>query len=384
VAKDGIDSTSIARTSTLFYLLKLKKPLFFLQRQFYAYKVKREEEGKNTFFFRIIISREPKEVPKTENKEVLDWLTEETEPSIRYLTLTQLLGRPKSDGEVKTAKRMITQRGWVADILAKQEPGGFWVNKERLYVPKYLSTNWMLLILSDLGLTKEGDDPRITKACELWIDRFSKKDGGFSMDGSSRSHLCTTGNTARALVKLGYVDHPKVKRAFEWLAKNRAEKGGWSCFGSGRNLDSWEPMSAFAEYPKQKWTKSMKEAVEKGAEFFLERELHKQGDHYEPWYRFHYPVHYYYDLLVGLDFMTALGYVKDKRLGHAIGVLKEKRRTDGRWNLDAVHPDIEGNIAEWYKKHPKYAPTPFSLEKPGQPSKMITLKGMQVLQRLGK
>src|SRR3989442_2880155 len=45
----------------------------------------------------------------------------------------------------------------------------------------------------------------------------------------------------------------------------------------------------------------MKSAVELGAEYYLGKELHKQGGEYPPWYRFHYPVHYYYDLLVGLD-----------------------------------------------------------------------------------
>ena len=77
----------------------------------------------------------------------------------------------------------------------------------------------------------------------------------------------------------------------------------------------------------------MEEAVRKAAEFYLERRMHVQGDHYEPWYRFHYPVHYYYDLLVGLEFMTAFGYARDKRLGHAIEVLKKKRRKDGSWIL---------------------------------------------------
>ena len=274
------------------------------------------------------------------------------------------------------------EKGWVREILDKQDPKGFWISEKSLYQPKYLSTNWMLLILSDLGVTK--DEPRIAKACQLWTKRFAKKDGGFGTDGSKSSHLCVVGNTACALVKFGYVDHPKVKRAFEWFVKNQSKLGGWSCYLGGRNLDSWEPLSAFAVYPKQKWTKSMKLAVEKGAEFFLQRELHKQGDHYEPWYRFHYPVHYYYDLLVGLDFMTELGYVSDSRLSHAIDVLKKKRRRDGRWNLDAVHPDVEGSMLEWYQRHPKQAPTPFALERAGEPSKMITLRALIVLKRFGE
>jgi hypothetical protein len=309
----------------------------------------------------------------------LEWLLEENQPSIRYLTLTQLLGKPEDDPDVESAKETIAKKGWAADILAQQAPGGWWVSDESLYLPKYQSTNWMLLILSDLGMTR--GDPRIEKACELWIQRFAKTDGGFGMEGMKKSHLCTAGNMARALVRFGYADHPKVESAFEWLVKNQDKNGGWSCFGSGRNLDSWEGMSAFAVYPRQKWTKGMKRTVELAAEFYLQRELQKQGSHYEPWYRFHYPVHYYYDLLVGLDFMTALGYGDDSRLRPAISTLKEKKRNDGRWNLDAVHPDVAGGMAAWYQKNPKRKPTPFTLERPGKPSKMITLKALQVLKR---
>jgi hypothetical protein len=313
-------------------------------------------------------------------KRVMDWLLEPDQPAIRYLSLTQLQGRSETDEEVRRDRGLITATGWAAQILASQSPSGWWVSGEKLYTPKYLSTNWMLLMLSDLGMTKA--DKRISRVCELWIERFSKPDGGFAMNGASKSHLCTTGNTARALVKFGYANHPKVKSSFEWMVKNAAPKGGWSCFGSGRNLDSWEPLSAFAVYPREKWTRGMKESVEKGAEFFLEREMHLQGDHYEPWYRFHYPIHYYYDLLVGLDFMTQLGYGGDRRLGHAIDVMKKKKRSDGRWNLDAVHPDVEGNMARWYKEHPKQMPTPFALERAGEPSKMITLRCMLVLKRI--
>jgi len=311
---------------------------------------------------------------------VVDWLLGEDQPAVRYLALTTLVGKPGDDPEVRAAKAMIPGKGWAAEILAKQDPAGWWARHESLYTPKYLSTNWMLLILSDLGLTKA--DPRIDKACKLWIRRFSMEDGGFSMSGTKRGHLCTTGNMARALVRFGYADHPKVRSAFEWLEKTRDKNGGWSCFGSGRNLDSWEGMSAFAVYPKEKWSEGMVRAVQMGAEFYLQRELHKQGDEYPPWYRFHYPVHYFYDLLVGLDFMTALGYGHDPRMHHAISVLEQKRRPDGRWNLEAVHPDLEGKMAEYYNKDPRYRPTPFALEKPGQPSKMITLKAMVVLNRL--
>lgn len=307
---------------------------------------------------------------------------------MRYLALTELLGRHERDAEVRAARKKIPITGWARDILDRQAPGGYWVSEKSLYHPKYIATNWMLLILSDLGLTK--DEPSIGRACEMWMNRFAAKDGGF--DSSSKGspeygHLCITGNTARALVKFGYSEHPRVRRAFEWFVKSQAELGGWSCWNygelkRGRNLDSWEPLSAFAVYPRQKWTRGMKIAVEKGVEFFLERELHRQGDRYKPWDRFHYPVHYYYDLLVGLDFITALGYSDDKRLGYAVSLLKRKRRQDGRWNLDSVNPDPESPQGRWNKEHPRQATTPFALEKPGKPSKMITLTSLKVLGRI--
>ena len=313
---------------------------------------------------------------------VIRWLLKKDEPSIRYLTLTQLLDRPEDDADVRAAKARIGKTGWAADILARQDRTGRWADPEDLYVPKYLSTNWMLLILSDLGLTRK--DPRITKSCQLWFRHFAQADGGFGPDVGHSSHLCTAGNTARALVKFGYADHPKVRSAFEWLVEHQDKNGGWSCYGSGRNLDSWEGLSAFAVYPRGKWTAGMTRAVERGAEFFLSRELHKQGTRYAPWYRFHYPVHYYYDVLVGLDFLTALGYTDDRRLKFALALVRKKRRADGRWNLDAVHMDAGPSYMDWYKKHPKKMPTPFAIETAGKPSKMITLRALQVLKRVGE
>jgi hypothetical protein len=311
---------------------------------------------------------------------VVHWLLEDDQPAVRYLALRDVLGKSQVDPDVRDAKRAIPERGWAASILADRRPGGWWVDGKRLYQPKYLSTNWMLLILSDLGLDRTV--PAIRASCELWIRRFRTLDGSFGADGGKKGHLCVAGNTARALIRFGYEDHPAVRRTLEWLVQNASHLGGWSCWGSGRNLDSWEGLSAFAAYPHAKWTAAMRERVEKAAEFFLERELYRQGDHYEPWYRFHYPVHYYYDLLVGLDLLTSLGYSDDRRIRTALSVLRKKRRNDGRWNLDALHPDVEGPIAEWFRRHPNRAPTPFGLEVPGRPSKMITLVAQRVLDRV--
>jgi hypothetical protein len=299
------------------------------------------------------------------------------QPAIRYRTLTELLGRREDDPEVREARGQILDHGWAAEILAAREPSGGWGDFPNPYRPKYTSTNWKMLALSDLGLTRE--EPTVRDACEFWMNGLAAT--GERLGGSSTGtpHYCVSANMARALIRFGYADDPRVRRTLEWLAEIADPKGGWSCFGRGRNLDSWEALSAFAVYPRSKWTKSMAAAVENGAEFFLQRELHRQGARYAPWYRFHYPVHYYYDLLVGLDFMTRLGYASDGRMSFALDHVRSRRRRDGRWDLDAVHPDVEGPIAAWFAKHPRQRPIPFALETPGRPSKMITLTALRVL-----
>jgi hypothetical protein len=308
------------------------------------------------------------------------WLLEENQPAMRYRTLRELEGRSASDPDCREASRKIPKIGWAADLLARRQPGGWWASEESLYRPKYLSTNWQLLVLADLGLTRSV--PAIRSSCELWMRRFTGKYGGLGASTGGAPHHCAAGNQARALLQFGYDEEPRVRRTLDWLVESAHSKGGWSCWGTGRNLDSWEGLSALGAVPRSRRSPAMQACVERGAEFFLERELQRQGDRYAPWYRLHYPVHYYYDLLVGLDLLTGLGYGTDPRLRSALTFLRRKRRPDGRWNLDAVHPDVEGTMADWFQRHPKQRPTPLALETPGEPSKMITFLAQRVLDRV--
>jgi hypothetical protein len=320
-------------------------------------------------------------------EEVLDWLLERDQPAVRYLALTQLLGKSETDSDVREARARIPSAGWAAEILARRDPAGWWVREKSLYHPKYISTNWNLLALSDLGATRA--IPAVRASCELWMDRSPLKGGGVGGFSKGNGHHCYTGNMTRALIRFGYRDDRRVRKALDWLVETAHPKGGWTCwaFGGGpspgRTLDSWEGLSAFAAYPRSKWTRAMQGCVERAAEYYLEHELHRQGDRYAPWYRFHWPVHYYYDLLVGLDVLTALDYGDDPRLRFALEHLRKRQRSDGRWNLDANHPDAEGAVARYYRDHPKDRPTPLAFETVGRPSKMITLRALTVLSRAG-
>ena len=243
-----------------------------------------------------------------------------------------------------------------------------------------------MLALADLGATRE--IPEVRESCEFWMAKSPLVGGGVGGFGKGKGHHCYTANMARGLIRMGYADDERVRRTMDWLVKTAHPKGGWTCRFStdgpatSRSLDAWEGLGAFAVFPRGKWTKAMETVVDRTAEYYLERELHSQGDEYEPWYRFHWPVHYYYDLLVGLDCLTALGYGQDRRLGFALGLLRSKRRKDGTWNLDAVQTDPDPDTATWFAEHPEKRPVPLAFEAVGQPSKMITLRARAVLARL--
>ncbi len=94
------------------------------------------------------------------------WLLEDENPSIKYLTLREILEKSESASEVKSARRNIMENGVIPKILAKQAPGGYWEKEEDFYVrTKYKGTVWQLIILAELWADR--DNPRIKKTCEF-------------------------------------------------------------------------------------------------------------------------------------------------------------------------------------------------------------------------
>lgn len=310
-----------------------------------------------------------------------EFLLKDTDPSLRRGVLRDLLGRPEDDPEVVKARQEIGQTGWAARILEDQEPRGHWGmfrdRGEDLYVPKYIATNWRLLVLSDLGMTVE--DSRIARATDLVFQYWeTDKESVFGGEGSE---LCVTGNTARMMTRFGRGNDPRISRALDWLVRTQKPDGGWHCWDSEvGTLDCWEALAAFAALRPGDRTERIRKSIERGAAFYLDRGLLREidGTSYAPWHRLHYPTHYYYDLLVGLDTLTALGYGGDPRLRPALDELRSKQNPDGTWNLDAVHPDLLPDDPY----HPKPPMYPFLFEYPGMPSRWVTYLALRVFERV--
>ena len=311
------------------------------------------------------------------------WLTaRDADPAVRARYWTEVEGRPASDPKVRAAVRARGRNDWAAWLLAGQFPDGHWVTPgskgNDLYLPKYAVTNWRLIVLSDLGLTRR--DPRVRRAAELVIDRWGRRKWPLRPRPSDHE-ICILGNAVRYLVRFGYLDDPTVRSAIGTILRIQKPDGGWHCFPSrSGTLDGWEGLAALAEIPEAERSDPVRRSIARGAEFFLKRRLMIEGrGRYPPWFRLHYPNHYYYDVLVGLKILTRLGYGADPRLGPALAWLAGKRARDGTWALDADHPDLDPERGGYAIRRPVL---PLRLEPIGRPSRWATVEALSVLARV--
>jgi hypothetical protein len=338
-------------------------------------------------------------------EDVIDWLLEESNPSIRYFTLRDILDKNEKDPQVLTAKKNIFSSQIVNKIFQKQNQNGSWEKAFDPYLPKYRASYWQIMTLSRLGLDRT--DSRIEKACQH-IFQFQQLVGSFTSQTQGtltkeyetrlKRHKklpprdqwissiifeqqlsCLTGNMSTALIRLGYERDPHVEKALAWLVDVQNVDGGWLCpYWRAHIRDkhgcfhgSICALEAFSEVKAENRTAKMKKAIERGAEFMLVHRLFK-ADHHEhkiinpAWLKLSFPWFYEYSILRGLDVLSKLGYANDERQRDAVAILLKKQKDNGVWILEKT-PTGRMQV---------------NLEARDRPSKWITLIALTVLKRL--
>jgi len=318
------------------------------------------------------------------------WLREDKNPSVQYLTLTEILEIQESQPEVQASRKNIMKTGVVPKILAKQSPGGYWEKAEDFYIrTKYKGSVWTFIILAELMADPE--DPRIQKACEFILDwSQDRKSGGFSYQGSpkvggyhSGVFPCLTGNMTWGLIRFGRLDDPRVRQAIDWITKyQRFDDGvakapeGWpydryeQCWGKHTCiLGILKGLKTLSEIPPQKRSKNVKIFIQNAAEFLLKHYVYKKSHNPDrvakpKWTKLWFPWMWDTDVLEILLILTGLG-IRDKRMQDAVDLVLSKQGEQGMWPLeDTYNGRFQVNI-----------------EQKGKPSKWITLNALRVLKR---
>lgn len=329
--------------------------------------------------------------------EALPWLLEKSNPAVRMFTLTDVMGRPADDKEVRAAGESTLSYRPVVEMKKAQGRRGYWPPDDSCYNPKFTSTVWPLMLLGEMGAPRT---PWIESAVERFMTQHQMENGAFccgTMGGKDGivEEPCLTGNMLRTFLVFGYGDDRRVKKALDWLPELQFEDGGWNCDYPQQNpshssfMSTIEPLWAYSEIPKQKWTKKMKSSIERASEFLLAHRIYKSHRDWRPveihdmsrYYdgnlitMFHFPMYYYYDALHALRVLTKLGYEDDERISDAMHLMLSKKNPDGKWIL-------EGDWARERKKD-KTRKALVPIEQLMEPSKWITLNCYRVLANTG-
>jgi len=317
-----------------------------------------------------------------------EWLLEEQNPSVRFLTLKNLLGKKENDPDVCAARAGIMERGIVPKILELQNKNGYWVNKDDFYIrTKYRGTVWQYIILAELNA--DGSDKRIKKTTEyLTTISQDRQSGGFAYDGSitngghhSKVIPCLTGNIAWSLIRFGYLDDPRTQRAIDWITSfQRFDDGDSSppsewpyknfmnCWGKHTcHMGVVKSLKALAEIPSHKRRGDVSKILERGAEFLLSHHLFKRSHDLcrvakASWTQFGYPLLWQTDALEMLGVLTEI-VSEDDRMRETFDLIHTKCNPEGRWLLDRT---FNGKFQ-------------VNIERKGKPSKWITFHCLKAL-----
>ena len=323
---------------------------------------------------------------------VVNWLLEDENPSVRYLTLTDLLAVPKSDPMVINSYKSIHVSGSVPKILEKQNPGGYWEEPEHFYVRgKYRGTVWTMLLLAELGA--DGTFEQVHRGVEFLLQHaqdagsgafaYRNKDGIAVPDAAIP---CLTANMTWCLLRFGYLDDPRLQKAVKWLTTYLRFDDGQdkppraypydrfeNCWGSHTCMTPVvKTLKALSQIPPGKRSGTVNQTISAGAEFVLKHHLYRRSHNLSEianpsWLQLGFPLMWKPDVLEMLTILLDLGYM-DNRMQDAVDVIRSKKNPDGKWILESTY---NGRFQ-------------VRIESQGKPSKWITLKALSVLEKASR
>jgi hypothetical protein len=330
----------------------------------------------------------------------IQWLLQSTDPSIRYLMLTDLLDISPRSREARAARAEIPDSARVRALLAGQgaaarhpgrsfatHPGGFGVHPYK----KWNGAHWRLVSLVELGVTgkPEGSPKtlRVLKAADqvlTWLTSDEHRARIKVINGRTRRCGSQEGNALAVCSRLGMMEDPRVQYLARSLVEWQWDDGGWNCDKNptahhSSFYESLAPLWGLVEWHRVTQDNAARRAADRAAEFFLRHRLfrsEKTGEVIDnAWLKLHYPLYYHYDILQALVILARAGKVRDPRAREALDIIESKRGKDGGWRAEGFYWKPRGkntsniDVVDWGRQGA---------------NEMITLNALRVLKAAGR
>jgi len=264
------------------------------------------------------------------------WLLGSRTPSIRYLTLRRLLGRPQEDADVQAAAQEMAVAGPIQAILAGQTESGCWAGERGYYKPKYTSTHWSMLLLTELAA--HGQDGRLRRGAAYMLSA-TEEELHRALETGQRGLSCFWGNLLRYAWHSGLADDSRLEAVIEYLVRDGLE-GGWCCRYNGELPCAWgtaRSLWGLAVLPEAGRSRRVTAFLERSTAFLLQAHHLERADYptsgfFHPlWFRLNFPLFYQADILFVLRVLAEWGMLDHPGAGPALDWLASRRGEDGRW-----------------------------------------------------
>jgi hypothetical protein len=302
------------------------------------------------------------------------------EPWVAYGVLKDIIGKSDDDGTVSAALAAVSDHPRVKLIFHKMNEEGYWGKPKDIHTwwPRKDTTFWLLPVLADFGFTVR--DERIAKACE-YVFSTQLDSGGFGWDPPSKPGDCHSAIIVEALAKLGLLEDPRLKNAYDYLTRRQRIDGGFWCKDTGQigAPREDEPSCAFAttfvlgalaQNPNLRNSEVAKKSVDFLFQCWTNRGKVKYAGHDskigKDWEKLKYPFTDY-KILKFLDVLSQFDYARKKlKESEMLDLLLRKQDGQGRFTPESI-------INAWSN---------FDFGQKEKPSRWITFLALRIAKRI--
>lgn len=276
-------------------------------------------------------------LPYSRDDPTITWLLQSATPSIRWLTLHNLLGLPASSPAAQAARRAMREGGPIPAILAEQSPEGWWVHRRHYYSPKYTASHWSMLLLAELDA--DPDLPGVQRGIEHMLSA-TQGEVEQHLCENSQKYICFFGNLLRYAIHARRLEDPRVGQVLEYINQD-TRIFRFRCPYNGDLPCAWGAVRALwglAAVPPEAHTPQIKETIAAGLDFLLEggslvaADYPTSGAVHPLWFRLNFPLFYSADILFTLRVLKELGALAHPRAQEALEWLRARRTAAGIWH----------------------------------------------------